>query len=307
MDTNTKSRIIAKLQDYAKEKGLNKRDLSKMASVSESYIHCMMNGQLCFKETEIGEVHFKKVAKVIGFNIGKVYWVHQDTPQYVSIYSKLLDAKISGRTKMMIGKTSIGKTYTINSFKQKVPANTFVITVSNLHTWRDIMEELCLCLNISCSGSSVACLKRIKNNLQANWLFGKKPIVIFDEAENMLPKTLKSVKTLYDAVGDICSIVLIGTEQLEHKLDELFRKKEIGIPQFVERFRAGKSQIGDIDKDEWFPGFLSLIKDENVREFIYNLSDNYRVLHNYVSHALMAADQMEVPLTEEFFRKLNDL
>lgn len=307
MDKETKKAIIEALKAYAADKDLSQEQLAQTLKINVSYVNAMLKGEFVIGKTEIKDNLFKKAAKAIGYTFEPVYWVLKQTSEYVQITTELLDAKVSGRGKMLIGETGCGKTYTTNDFLMNYPSHTYRITVSSLHKLKDIVNELCELLGVDTTGSYVNRLKRISNRLNVLKLNGAKLVIIIDEAENLTIPALKMMKALYDALKGICPIVLIGTPQLERKLDTLNEKDIEGIPQFCRRVKAGKRSIKSSDKAKRFSPFLEQVEDEDLKTLLITLADNYGELNDYLEYALEEADRMNVPLTEDFFRKLFDL
>ena len=272
METTVKQQIVDAAKDYVTNNQLTQEAIADRSGVNISYINAMFKGNFFIKagakNVDIKESYFKKLAKAIGYTFEPVYWELIETAQYLQIYTELLDAKNSGRMKMIIGSTGCGKTYTVNRFVMDCPNNTYRITVSSLHDLNDIINELCELLNITPSGSRVSRLKKIASKLRGIKLENGKPILILDEAENLRLPALKMLKALYDAIKDFCSIVLIGTNQLPDKLDVLNEKNIEGIPQFCRRFKAGKRDIFDINKKHAFRPFLEKVEDEIGRAHV---------------------------------------
>lgn len=307
MKTEIKKQIIDSAKSYAVENGLSQDVFADMVGVNVSYINALWNGNFSLKSknnkgVEIKESYFKKIAGTIGYKYEPVYWSLVETDQYLQIYTELLDAKNSGRMKLLIGSTGCGKTYTVKQFALDCPNNTFRITVSSLHNLNDIINELCELMNITVTGSRISRLKKISAKLREIKLNGGKPILIIDEAENLRLPALKMLKALYDAVKEFCSIALIGTNQLSDKLDTLNEKNIEGMPQFYRRFKAGKREICEINKRIDFTPFLERVEDNGLRVLLESLSGNYGELNDYLEPALREADKTNVELTENEFR-----
>ncbi|MCD8270916.1 MAG: hypothetical protein LUD46_22510 [Parabacteroides sp.] len=130
---------------------------------------------------------------------------------------------------------------------------------------------------------------------------GKKPILIFDEAENLTLNTFQMLKAMYDTLKWTCATVLIGTDQLITTMDRLKSKNKPGMPQFYRRFKAGIRHIEPMDKN--FDAFLADMPfPSSFKKTIRCICENYGELHDFLVPAMREADEMNVPLTEKFFR-----
>lgn len=306
MNNDVKKQISEALREYAKEKSLSQDQLAQITGLNISYINAVLSGDLKVGKTNIKEAYLKTIADLVGVNTEKEYVPHVDTVQYDQIYSELLDAKVSGRVKIIISRTGFGKTYTVNQFQKKHPGQTYKITLNSLYKLPDILDDLCSIFNVDMTRSfgHPSRLREISRKLKIKKDNGGTPTIIFDEAENAKASTLRMLKAFYDEAHQYCSIVLIGTPQLITKLDRLRKNDVEGMSQFYRRFKAGIREFTDIDKDKHFDPFLVDIEDENLCELLKTLSDNYGELTDYIGHALKEADRMGLPLTEQLFRNL---
>ncbi|MBK5719764.1 AAA family ATPase [Dysgonomonas sp. Marseille-P4677] len=295
------------MKAYAADKGLSQDPLAQTIKINVSYINAMLRGEFTIGKTEIKDSYFEKVAKAIGYTFKRSYWELKETPEYIQLTTEMLDAKVSGRGKTLIGETGCGKTFSFDDFMMNYPAHSYGITVSSLHKLRDIIDELCELVGVAATGSNVSKLKRIANRLNVLKMGGAKLIFIIDEAENLTIPALKMLKALYDAFRGICPIVLIGTPQLEEKLDKLKEDNVEGIPQFCRRVKAGIRRIKSEEKKKRFSPFFEQLDDEDLKTLLISLADNYGELNDYLEYALQEADRMGAPLTEDLFRKLFDL
>lgn len=240
-------------------------------------------------------------------------WRTIPTRQFKEIISTLEDAKNKSTTAMIIAATGVGKSKSVDTFCTKKSEHTYRITVSDLYKKEDILDELSEQLGITnktLTGMRIyarsvkirldkiaAALIQIKND-------GGKPIVIFDEAENMKITPLKMIKALYDAVKGSCSIVLIGTDQLLNKIYiNKWKRNRDSVPQLYRRFKAGMKVITPINKDVDYSSFF---KEYNIpvglQKLLITLCDNYGDFQDYLEPALTEALEAGKPLTEDFFR-----
>lgn len=302
-----KEQIGQAVKDYRADYKLSQDEVAHKAGINVSYVNSIEAGKSVIGKSPIGDKYYRKLADVLGIHIDKVFWKHEDTPQYLQLHTELYDAKVSGRVRVLIAKTRHGKTYTVNRFLKEVPKDTYRITVSSLYRLKDIVNELCDLLGCDVSGSYVSRMKRIAKVLNDKKLAGGHPNVIIDEAENMTVPVLRMCKALYDVVKDACSLTFVGTPQFILKIEAMKEKNVEGMPQFYARLKAGIRDVADILKERDFAPFLSLVEDENLRILLLNLADNYGELNDYLEYALKEADRMGVELNEKLFKQLFSL
>lgn len=232
----------------------------------------------------------------------KIEWEQLPTLQSKEILSELIEASQEPLAKMLIADTGLGKTNAINQFKQKFPANTYVVTLGESYSRNDVLIEISKLI-----GGRTFYGKNSKHRLmksiseQFNQLSGV-PVLILDEFENARIPVLKSMKELYDAISKKCSIILIGTPQLTEQL----RKKSLGqsIPQLTRRFKAGTRHISPLRKARDFKPFFEryIPKEKDVQDALLTLCDNYGELHDYLHPALNYAQKSGKPLTIDLFK-----
>jgi DNA transposition AAA+ family ATPase len=304
MDKQKKDEIALALRQYMEANNLSQEDAATRAGINVSYINAIHQGRHSVGKTMIKDRYYASIGEMTGTPLGNTYWEHVDTEQYECIIEELLDAKVRGFNKMIIGETGSGKTYSVDRFVRKYPAFTYRITVSSDHTLKNILNELGECMGIRYGGDNVYKIRQIAAKMRLYKTSGKKPVIIIDEGENLKLPQLRAVKSLYDALQGYCPVVLIGTDQLLNKIERLTRKNEDGMPQLYRRFKAGKREIRAINKETMFAPFLAGIEDENLCQMLIHLADNYGELNDYVEPALREAAQHGQPLTENFFRML---
>lgn len=234
----------------------------------------------------------------------KDYWPLVETPQLRDIYAALLDAKEESKTRMIIGETGCGKTYTLNRFAGAYPKGTYIVTCSRLDRQNDLIRKIQIAIGKDFPGTGSQRIDRICVELRRRHEAGMKPVLIFDEAEYLTISGLLGVKTIYDYLKDMCGIVFVGTDDLLNNLERTLHK--IGMKQFYSRFKAGKRLVRSIDRD-----YSTFLKDRGFdKELINELkkeASNYRELSDYLIPALKEADRLGVVLTARLFKSMNYL
>jgi len=307
MKNETKSEIIAALEVYMQQYNISANEVAKKTGVNSSYISNMRAGkhtiQVGEKEVEIADKYYEAIAKLVNFQLVKNYWETVPTMQMKRILATLEDAKQFGYTNVIIGETGCGKTYVANLFAQNYPLDCFLVTVSSQDNIGDLLEKVCDKIHIATEKSKSKSLRAIVRKLQTLKLDGHQPIIIFDEAEYMRQPALCNMKELYDNLNGICSVILMGTDQLTRHLEKMRKKNKDGIPQLYRRIRFGIRVLPAIDRT--FKQFLNgVLNDPDISRFVRENVENYGELHDILVPALREADRTGQPLTVNFIRTI---
>lgn len=310
MTQQEKQSIMDAARAYMSDKDISQNELCARSGVNASYMVNMMKGDFNFinsrngNASEIKDIYFQKLASTIGYSFKKEYWPMVETPQLRDIYAALLDAKEESKTRMIIGETGCGKTYTLSRFAGAYPKGTYIVTCSRLDRQNDLIRKIQVAIGKDFTGTGSQRIDRISVELSRRYDAGMKPVLIFDEAEYLTISGLLGVKTIYDYLKDMCGIVFVGTDDLLSNLERTLHKT--GMKQFYSRFKAGKRVVRSIDRD-----YTTFLKGRGFdKELIGELkkeASNYRELSDYLIPALKEADRIGVPLTAELFKSMNYL
>lgn len=309
MDFHQKKHIADAARQYMTSKGMSQAALARYCDVNPSYMSNILSGVFEYrasgdKMVAIADKYFDNIARKTGLSLVAAYWRTVETPQFVEMLAALEDAKYSGLSKMIIGETGCGKTYTADKFKEVNPMNTFRVTVSSVHKIKDVIEDLAEELDVKLVVRKSARLRLITNELKKLSAEGRKPLVIIDEAENLTHGMIGLCKGIYDVIREYCGFVIIGTPELINKLDTLERYQKEGIAQFRRRFKAGTVYLPKIDRKRDFEAFLEDVEDMELRTLLRGLCNNYGELHDFLEPALRSAAEDGVILSDKYFRTM---
>jgi len=304
MKTETKKQIVEALESYLTLHGISQNEIAKKSGVNVSYVSAMRGGQTEINAgkqmVEISTKWYELIADFIGFKLVKTYWHTVETPQMVSILATLQDAKQYGYTNVIIGETGGGKSFIADLFAKKNPVDTYIITISQSDNIGDLLDKVLDAIKIPTSKTKSKKLRSIVSYLKALKLQGNKPMLIFDEAEYMKQPALCAMKELYDNLNGICSIIMIGTDQLIKNIERLKKRNKDGIPQLYRRIKFGIRVLPFIDRT--FKQFLNGISDKGLIRFLRENCDNYGELHDCLVPAMREADRTGQVLSEQFVR-----
>ncbi|RHO73397.1 ATP-binding protein [Parabacteroides sp. AF48-14] len=294
---------------WVTDKATGVNQLAAFTKVNVMYVSHIMRSDFTYKDSKTGENKdiadrwFRQLADCIGIRLTKEYWPHVDTPQFKEIDLELREALATSATRVLICESGAGKTYTVDRFKKEFPNRVFVVTCHKFDKVNDLIDKMSEATGRSLVGKTIS---RRLTELNV-WLYtqgrfeGSKPMIIFDEAENLTLTTLQALKAMYDTIKWSCATVLIGTDQLIIALDKLKEKNKPGIRQFYRRFKAGIRYITPLDHN-----FNVFLADKpypaSFKNTIRTVCDNYGELYDFLVPAMREADEMDIPLTERFFR-----
>ncbi|WP_044213655.1 ATP-binding protein [Flammeovirga sp. OC4] len=154
--------------------------------------------------------------------------------------------------RIICGHTGRGKTFAVKEFIKIFPnANVFLITCDGDMTSKELVTEICLQMDINPVGTVSRLRKEISKKLLK---YDKKPLLIFDEAENLRQGVYATIKAIWDSVENLCGIVLVGATvkgQLYcHWLEDMGRRSKAHFDVFYSRFATDPLILEDMsDKD----------------------------------------------------------
>lgn len=307
MNTATKTAIISAANDYIKEKQMTPNALSKQCKINMTYLHYMLKGDTKIQETEIADKWYLKLASFIGYKVDNRVIGTEPTSEFLKLISKLTKAKDHQEHFMFIAPTGRGKSFAIDKFKKQNPTHTYVVTVNSLMKVTDVIQELADTLGVNVWGTLHRRQHTIVQKLRELKMKGGKPLVIFDEGENMKLATLQALKGIYDGIKMHCGIGLIGTKQLLDQLTRLKDRDKQGAPQIYRRFKANTCvMVGSkLGLDKHFVD--KYVTDAELKRLLHDLCENYGEFVDYMEPVLREANEKGVPVTEEFFRLIHDM
>lgn len=310
MKNEAKNQIISELEAFLSTHNMSANAFAKKSGVNPAIISSLRGGSSTIsagngKEVEIADKYYTMIAETIGMTLTNNYWEVVPTAQMQRILATLEDAKEFGYTNVVIGETGCGKTFVCNLFSKNNPVDLFMVTVGSSDNISDLLEKLIDALKISSEKSKGKKIRAIVAKLRDLKFNGNKPMIIFDEAEYMKQPALCAMKELYDNLNGVCSIILVGTDQLTRNLDKLRKKNKEGIPQLYRRIKFGVRYLPAIDRT--FKQFLNGLNDVNLVKFLRDNCDNYGELHDVLVPAMREAERTGEPLTENFVRTILNL
>lgn len=279
-----KRQIIRGMQAYitsqdttGDSKTYSQNKFARDARVNVGYIDAMVKGyetgNFVFNKVVIKDVYFERIAAFIGLELKKGYWQKFETEQYLDIESAFVEAKSGATVKTVIGGTGTGKTFTAEDMKVKYPVGTFVMRCANDYNLRDFVRYIAETIGIKDAEnlSQTQARKAIEKRLKTLFDGGQRPILVFDEAENLKLPAWGRIKAIYDNVKGECAFMIMGTPNWYRKMKRQRDNERDIAPQVFRRFMSGLKTV-----------FLSSVSDTDVKDICKEIGINDRYVVNKV-------------------------
>lgn len=279
-----KRQIIRGMQAYitsqdttGDSKTYSQNKFARDARVNVGYIDVMVKGyetgNFVFNKVVIKDVYFERIAAFIGLELKKGYWQKFETEQYLDIESAFVEAKSGATVKTVIGGTGTGKTFTAEDMKVKYPVGTFVMRCANDYNLRDFVRYIAETIGIKDAEnlSQTQARKAIEKRLKTLFDGGQRPILVFDEAENLKLPAWGRIKAIYDNVKGECAFMIMGTPNWYRKMKRQRDNERDIAPQVFRRFMSGLKTV-----------FLSSVSDTDVKDICKEIGINDRYVVNKV-------------------------
>ena len=322
-----KATIVERMQEYVAHmditgdsKTYSRNRLAKDAKVNIAYIDAMITGlitgKFVFNNTVIKDLYFNRIAKFIGYELDNKYWRAFETEQYLDIENDFIEAKSGSTTKSIIGATGSGKTYAIQKMRDKYPMGSFIITCANDFNLRDFIRYIAIEIGVPVSDEMSQ--SRIRRAIETKLKFlaecNVKPILVFDEAENLKLAAWGRIKALYDSLKGQCAFMVLGTPNWHRKIKNMNDTEKGIAPQIYSRFLAGSKTkfLGEIDSSE----ISNICKEIGVNnQYVINrickTVTNYRDLNDTLLSLQRAAEiqgcEIDLDLYKREFENLNTI
>ncbi len=220
-----KKQICEALAGFCKRYGSQNRAAAMLKGVSAATVSQMLNG----KWEAINDEMWRNVASEVA--TGKQWQMANTT--VMSVLGELLcDAQQNANVYAVIGAAGCGKTATVESYRDNNPASTFVVHCGDYWNKRLFLSELLRSMGRDASGANIGDMVA---EVIAVCKRADRPLIVLDEADKLSDPVLYFFITLYNALEDVCGIVLLSTEYLEKRITKGMRTGRKGYREIFSR------------------------------------------------------------------------
>lgn len=318
--------ISNKVNEYIDKVGMADRSkgetgvkkLCASTGITHTYLLPILRGETEYKAKDkllpIPDRIYERVCADCGITLdtAECTWAHVQTTQFIDVVTELVESKRTSCTRVIIGESGCGKSYSIDKFKSMFPVNTFVVKCFRRDSLNDLIRKIEEAMKLkegsgSCSSRIDAIkVELFRKNKGSSGVADHYPILIFDESEALTSHSFGMLKALYDALDWHCGIVLIGTNDLLETMDRGKKAQKPGMPQFMRRFKAGIRRLDNVS-DQYSVFFRELNIPKDLQRIMLDICDNFGELHDFYEPVARFVSDKGIPMSAEVFKEFHKL
>jgi hypothetical protein len=193
----------------------------------------------------IADSKLLEIAIRLGISPNERKWNHARTEVFAMIEEDIMFCKRYAKSRICVDESEIGKTFTAKYLSRKLQ-NCFYLDASQVEGKKiDFIRLLAQTIGIGPQGKIKDLLDMIKYYLKTL----PEVIVIIDEAGDLEPATIKTLKGLWNGTENECAWYLIGADGLRSILEKGIRSKKPGFKETFSRFSSSYTTITPQGRD----------------------------------------------------------
>ncbi|AWG25051.1 ATP-binding protein [Flavobacterium kingsejongi] len=241
MEFTQKQQIVESLSNYIARHESQNKAAQSLKNVSAATISQMMNNNWDL----ITDDMFRNVAAQIG---SSTEWVYVETTDYVKMTLCLEDAKKHSMAMGIIGAAGSGKSQTAKLFAAK-NKNAYVLSCNEFWNRKTFLTELLTAMGYDSAGLTVGdMMAEVVRRLKAK----DEPIVVLDEADKLPDQVLYFFITLFNALEDLCALVMCATDHLEKRIRRGRKLNKKGYTEIYSRLGRKFIELGGVTSTDVF-------------------------------------------------------
>jgi DNA transposition AAA+ family ATPase len=259
---------------YAKSLGINPASYSRIISGDIDQV--------------LSDPAWASVARKIGINIKSGRdWKTAKTPVYEYVYNTLSKCQSDSISSIICDLADIGKTYTATAYAM-ANKNVVYIDCSQVKSKQKLVRKIAQEFGVDHTGRYNDVYADLVYYIQAL----ENPMIILDEAGDLLYDAFLELKALWNATERACGWCMIGADGLKEKIRRAITNKKVGyvelFSRFGKRFQRATPE-GAKEAEEFSKLQAALILKANVasgtdiKKMIISTDGSLRRIYNEIS------------------------
>ncbi|MEB3799829.1 ATP-binding protein [Flavobacterium columnare] len=197
------------------------------------------------------------MGRELNVNIHERRWNIARTEVYRIIEEDILFCQANSKSKMFVDECEIGKT-TAAKHLSRTLKNCFYVDASQAKTKQLFIRLIAKTIGLDSTGKYADVIADVKYYLKS---LPHPPIVIIDEAGDLVYDAFLELKELWNATENCCGWYLIGADGLRTKVRRGISSKKVGYEEIFSRFSGKYSNVVPTDRQQKLQFYKQLIGD----------------------------------------------
>lgn len=173
-------------------------------------------------------------------------WRTAETPVYVFITEQLKKCQDDAISCIICDDADIGKTYTARAYV-KSNANAIYIDCSQVKSKQKLVRQIAKEFGIDSKGKYA----EVYNDLTYYLNSLENPLIILDEAGDLLYDAFLELKALWNATERNCGWCMMGADGLKQKIERAIDNKKVGYTELLSRFGKRFQRVTPLGKEDY--------------------------------------------------------
>ena len=197
-------------------------------------------------ERQVSDTNWVEIARRLGVQLRtEMPWTAAKTPTYVFISKQLEACQGSGLSAILCNMPNIGKTFTAKAY-MKQHRNAVYVDCSQVKTKLKLIRYIAKEFGVGSCGR----YSDVYEDLVAYLRTIDTPLVVLDEAGDLLYEVFLELKALWNATERCCAWYMMGADGLKEKINRAIEGKKVGYTEMLSRCVDTYSKVTPDDARE---------------------------------------------------------
>ena len=240
---NNKNEIVAAMRDNRAVFGGSDAKFAKTLGISASQYSRIMRGET---ERILSDANWTSIARRLGVELaGRIKWNVAETPVYRYIATQLERCQEDSLSALLCDYSDIGKTFIARTYV-RLHTNAVYVDCSQVKTKTEMIRHIAKEFGVGYTGRYSDVYKDLVFYLKTL----PKPLIILDEAGDLLYEAFLEIKALWNATEGLVGYYMMGADGLREKIDRSINAKKVGYTEIFSRFGKRYLKVIPLAKEE---------------------------------------------------------
>ncbi|OWP76560.1 ATP-binding protein [Flavobacterium oreochromis] len=248
-----KEKVVKELIRIRQNYDLSDAQFAKQWNINNAVWSQLKNGK---RDGLLKDNQWLTMGRELNIDLYERVWNIAKTEVYNAIEEDIVFCQNNSKSRIFVDDCSIGKTTTAKHLS-RILKNCFYVDASQAKTKQLFIRLIAKTIGLDNTGKYADVIANVKYYLKTL----PKPIVIIDEAGDLVYDAFLELKELWNATENTCAWYLMGADGLRTKVRRGINSKKVGYSEIFSRFSDKYSNIVPTDPQEKKQFYNKLIMD----------------------------------------------